>query len=389
MTDPIHDFASKLRHPAVLPQVLADVAGQVAGRVPGGGPVSINLDLTTSCNYGCDHCIDASILNQGRPFDLGTVLDSLRVLRDGGLRTVILIGGGEPTLYPRFTEVVVRLKELGLDVGIVSNGSRNDRLAEVVSLLEPPDWIRLSLDAGTDRSFQAMHRPRRPIRLEEICAQVGPLAAENPRIGIGFSFIISWVDPLRIDGGYQHDNVDEIVAATRLARDSGFGYISFKPLLQRDPTGAESIRFPAGAAGADLRARIQANLTAASTLATDRFAVIGSTNLVAIERHGALRSQPHRCYMHLFRQVLTPDGLFGCPAYRGDARDRLGDADAYATPEAMAATAARTAAHVEVFDPSVECRAISCLYSGTNHWLDRLAAGAAPPLPVDGPDQFL
>ena len=28
-------------------------------------PLSINLDLTTACNYRCDHCIDWDILNSG------------------------------------------------------------------------------------------------------------------------------------------------------------------------------------------------------------------------------------------------------------------------------------------------------------------------------------
>jgi organic radical activating enzyme len=389
MADPLHDFTGKLGSSDVLDSVLASVARQAAGQAPVTGPISINLDLTQACNYQCDHCIDASILNRGRPFDLHTICDSLDVLHSGGLRSVIFIGGGEPTLHPGFVAAVSHAKGLGLQVGIVSNGSRNDRIEEVAPLLGPPDWVRLSLDAGSDRTFQLMHRPRRPVRLEEICAGVAPIVAANPRVAVGFSFIISWVDPSLDDGRPQFDNVDEITAATLLARDTGFTYISLKPLLQRDPSGAESLRFPAGADGERLRGRIRAQLAAAAELATADFRVVGSTNLAAIEDEGALRAQPHRCYLHLFRQVLTPQGLYGCPAYRGDPRDRLGDADSYATPAAMAATATATLRHLETFDPSIECRAISCLYSSANLWLDRIAGGEPPPAPREAPDLFL
>src|SRR5690606_23766241 len=78
-----------------------------------------------------------------------------------GLRSVILIGGGEPTLYPGFTDFVKYLKELRLQVAVVSNGSRNDKILEIAPYLEEGDWVRLSLDSGTNETFQRMHNPSR------------------------------------------------------------------------------------------------------------------------------------------------------------------------------------------------------------------------------------
>ena len=85
--------------------------------MPDIAPLSINLDLTTACNYACDHCIDWDILNSKREARgrAAAPVDS-RAWRSAGLRSVILIGGGEPTLYPGFVEFVVFLKELGLAV---------------------------------------------------------------------------------------------------------------------------------------------------------------------------------------------------------------------------------------------------------------------------------
>ncbi|MGH8571261.1 MAG: hypothetical protein ACREX8_01625, partial [Gammaproteobacteria bacterium] len=53
------------------------------------------------------------------------------------------------------------------------------------------------------------------------------------------------------------------------------------------------------------------------------------------------------------------------------------------TPAGMAAMASEVVRHMESFDPSVECRNIACIYSGTNWWLDELANGAVQPVPAD------
>ena len=45
-------------------------------KVPDFAPISINLDLTTACNYACDHCVDLDILNTGIRFDHDKLLAS-------------------------------------------------------------------------------------------------------------------------------------------------------------------------------------------------------------------------------------------------------------------------------------------------------------------------
>jgi 2-iminoacetate synthase ThiH len=147
---PTHDFAAKLLQPSLLPRVVDYVAwqkqvraaralGQPEPAMPDWAPLSINLDLTTACNYRCDHCIDWDILNSPIKYDFDQLQASLRGMAERGMRSVILIGGGEPTVYPGFTEVVRFLKQLGQQVAIVSNGSRNDRILEIIDALGDGD----------------------------------------------------------------------------------------------------------------------------------------------------------------------------------------------------------------------------------------------------------
>ena len=114
--EPVHDFARKLRQPSLWPRVVdyvawqravraAKAAGAAAPPMPAWAPLSINLDLTTACNYACTHCIDWDVLNTGVSHEEGRLRASMAEMRSRGLRSVILIGGGEPTIHPGFVGV--------------------------------------------------------------------------------------------------------------------------------------------------------------------------------------------------------------------------------------------------------------------------------------------
>jgi hypothetical protein len=373
----------------MLGRVLDYVAWQRASRAarrrgeappdfPEGAPLSINLDLTTACNYACDHCIDWDVLNSGISHDEKRLRASLSEMAARGLRSVILIGGGEATVYPGFVSFTRFLKDLGLQVAIVSNGSRNDRILDVVDRFDAKDWVRLSLDSGTDETFQRMHRPKKPVTLPEICSWIPKIKAKNPLPRVGFSFIVTWEGAEREAGAPIVENLDEIPLAARLARDSGFDYVSFKPFLLRTPEGAEVMDVGRARAHHEaVVARIRARIDEAKAFASPTFRVVESTNLKVLES-GTWKdwtAQPHTCHMQALRQVLTPMGLFNCPAHRGVEKAKIATRDAYATPEATRATGAATAAILDRFDAAHECREITCLYHGANWWLEGAIEG--------------
>ena len=338
-------------------------------------PISLNLDLTTACNYRCDHCIDWDILNTKHRHDDAELQANILAMAERGLRSVILIGGGEPTLHPGFESFVRFAKGLSLQVAVVSNGSRGDRLLEIADALGPGDWLRLSLDAGSDELFRAMHRPvSRTLTLDEICAWVPRIKARNPKLRIGYSYIIVWRGASR-DGVALHENIDEIVSATERARRFGFDFIALKPVLERAPGGAE-VMDPAGAQEELSRvvARIRGEVEKARALTSDGFSVHVSTNLRVLEagNWAELTRQPRTCHMQALRQVLTPTGLYNCPAHRGVERARITGRDAFADAERIQSTGFELAALLESFDASEECREVTCLYNGVNWWLEKM-----------------
>jgi pyruvate-formate lyase-activating enzyme len=384
----IHDFTAKLRQPSLAPQFEAYLEwrralqaargrGEPDPAPPDLAPISINLDLTTACNFKCTHCVDWDMLNTKDKYQERELKDGLRLMQERGLRSVILIGGGEPTLYPRFAEFVRFLKELHLQVAIVSNGSRGHVLLEAVPPLDERDWIRLSLDSGSNELFVKMHRPADPkVDLDAICARIPEIKRANPRVRIGFSYIITWNGASR-DGNEILENVHEIEMAAERARNSGFDYIAFKPVLERQPDGAEVM--DPERAKADLDAmllRIRGEIDKARAFADDKFEVYESINLRMLES-GSWREmtrQPRTCHMQALRQVVSPLGLYNCPAHRGVAKARIAGPHAYKDAATAAQTGQNLLEILDQFDASHECREVTCLYNGVNWWIEKLVA---------------
>ncbi len=406
MSHAIHDFSAKLRQPGMLPNVQAYVTWRRAVRAarkqgqpepppPQQAPLSINLDLTTACNYRCDHCIDWDILNTAHKHAEEVLRESIGVMRERGLRSVIIIGGGEPTLYPGFVKFVAYLKELGLQVAIVSNGSRGDRLLECAQYLDEKDWIRLSLDTGSNELFEAMHKPViRDLTLDKICEWMPKIKAANPKPRLGFSYIIIWGGASRDDVAL-HENIDEIVMGAQRAKRYQFDYIAFKPVLERGDDGAEVM--DPGKAQQELKAvvaRIRKLVDEAKQLDDDTFDVYESTNLRVLEEGNwsDYTRQPRECHMQALRQVLTPTGLFNCPAHRSVEKARIGEKDAYRDEDQVAKTNDSLAVLLNEFDASKECAEVTCLYNPVNWWLEKMiedAENAPIPAGEERADYFL
>jgi organic radical activating enzyme len=286
-----------------------------------------------------------------------------------------VIGGGEPTVYPKFAEVITRMKAAGLQLGVVTNGTGMGRILEIADHFDGRDWVRLSLDSGSDEIFQAMHKPRKPVTLDEICEGIPPVKDANPGLRIGFSYIIVWKGCEANDSTIV-ENVHEMYMAAERARRHRFDYISFKPFLVRaDENNAEIVDLAQQQHRvAEVMAAIRKQLESSKRLETERFKVVESTNLRVFMNNSYqdYTRQPAQCHMTLFRQVLSPLGLFNCPVYRHVPRARLGDKAAYAGEHETGATQQRTARLIEEFDASQECREVTCLYNSANWFVEDL-----------------
>lgn len=109
---------------------------------------------TYACNHSCPHCLYKD-WNNGTHFPYDRLINLLEELYSNGVRGITLCGGGEPTLYPEFEGMVRHAKKLGIDLGLITNGSMLKKYGKfVVDIFR---WIRISVDSTTPEIYLKMH----------------------------------------------------------------------------------------------------------------------------------------------------------------------------------------------------------------------------------------
>jgi len=133
------------------------------------GPQVIHLDLTNLCNLNCIACWCQSPLlgrnhletkhpGETLPFQVITsFIDD--IVEMGGITEIKLGGGGEPTMHPKFADVLTYLRKRAPDIkiDINTNFTRfDDRLIDLI-LETGVNRLTVSLWAGTSTTYQKTH----------------------------------------------------------------------------------------------------------------------------------------------------------------------------------------------------------------------------------------
>jgi len=371
-THRIHNFINKLLQPHMFDNLLSYVNWQIDMRngkttpPPSFGPVSINIDITTACNHYCHHCIDLDLLNNGRKLSLHCIQTLVDKLIERGLKSVIIIGGGEPTVHPQFSEIIAYLKSKKLRVGIVSNGVRPQELEKAAPLLEEKDWMRLSLDAGTDESFAVVHNSKSPMKLSEVLVAIKKMREKWNRFQMGYSYL-ALCEHFRGNNTDLCNNVNEIPVAAKLARDHGFTYLSVKPFISPEASRETD-------PWSDYVANLREQVAIAKQYETETFKVLESFNLFALfdNQNDRLRIQPKTCHSNYFRVVVTPDGIFSCPVWRGFKMVQLTPHDQDFSKDYDVYFNENRARIIKDLDASKECAHVTCIYNDMNWFIEDL-----------------
>ncbi|RPI06368.1 MAG: radical SAM protein [Zetaproteobacteria bacterium] len=86
------------------------------------GLLSLELEFTRTCNLRCTYCYASAGDALERELSLDELVGTIEQARGLGARRIILLGGGEPLLFPAVTEVVRHIDALGMSQAIFTNG---------------------------------------------------------------------------------------------------------------------------------------------------------------------------------------------------------------------------------------------------------------------------
>jgi len=91
-----------------------------------GGLLSMELELSRACNLQCIYCYANAGQGDQDGLAPGEVFDVVEQAQDLGARKIVLLGGGEPLLYPHLRRVVEYLSERRLVIELFTNGTLLD-----------------------------------------------------------------------------------------------------------------------------------------------------------------------------------------------------------------------------------------------------------------------
>lgn len=216
------------------------VAGELAY------PVTVEIDPSNRCNHRCAWCVSAAA-HTGEELDTGRFRALLAELRRLDVRSVVIKGGGEPTVHRGINDMLAACVEHGLPVGLITNGSM-PHAGTREAVLACAEWVRVSLDAACAATHRQIHGTA---DFRRIIDNVGFLAAHARRTLVGLNFAA------------EPRNCREITAFTQMARDLGVAYVSIRCVFDRS-----SLIPP------EIRQEMRRQAAAARELETERFRVL-------------------------------------------------------------------------------------------------------------------
>ncbi len=193
----------------------------------------VSLRITDLCNLRCHTC--------GQWGDEGYLLgQSLKALKEqevpldvykklvdeivaAGWKPVWYIWGGEPMLYPGLLELLHYIKDRGMPISLVSNGTNIARCAN--DILQTCKIIYLSVD-GPNAEIHNAQRPgvtESHDNFKDVKDALETLRAEKDRQGLMFPYII----PLSCVSRYNADVVVDLYEFTRQYADAQIFYLTW------------------------------------------------------------------------------------------------------------------------------------------------------------------
>jgi len=112
-------------------------------------PITLDISPTNACNLNCPFCSVAP-RDRSLSLTLNKVISTVSKMVDEGLKSILLTGGGEPTLWEHFEKFIKWIKIRKIPVGLITNGLKLHTFSK--EILETFTWIRISLN-GMDNDW--------------------------------------------------------------------------------------------------------------------------------------------------------------------------------------------------------------------------------------------
>ncbi|RXJ98214.1 radical SAM protein [Arcobacter sp. CECT 8986] len=261
-------------------------------------PLYVEISPYGGCNHRCTFCgVDyMGYQKNSIPFD--TLKDTITNMAKNGVKSIMFAGEGEPLLYKDLDLIVEHSSSVGVDTSLTTNFVPLNKKA-IEKCIENCSWIKVSLNAGTAKTYSEIHRTNQK-DFDKVISNL-EYAIEyrkkyNLKCTIGVQIILL------------PENKDEAIILAEICKKIGIDYLVIKPYSQHlysNTTKYENIDYTK-------MLHLKDNL---EKISDEKFNVIFRINTMNkyIEK-----KQPYsKCYStpYFWGYISTNGDVFGCSAH--------------------------------------------------------------------------
>ncbi len=158
-------------------------------------PLQVQIVPANVCNQNCVFCAyrmdgynSNETFNDKEMMSFEKIIESLNCMAEMGVKAIQYTGGGEPLVHPRIKEIFQHTLDLGLDLGLVTNGMGLDE--ELCDILSESSWVRISIDASSAEDY-SMIRKTSLKAYERVKQNVRNLVEVNKTSIIGIGYVMN------------------------------------------------------------------------------------------------------------------------------------------------------------------------------------------------------
>jgi len=184
-------------------------------------PHSIELHLTSACNYRCKHCsyrMRNKAATQIKESKCRQIIEEIVALKPAG---VYFSGGGEPTTLKNWDKYAETLLDKGIDVALITNGSLiRDKHANLVARF---NYMAVSVQAANRSTYEQITGGRCFEKLFTLPERIKSISAS--RCLVGSRSVLTT------------DNYLQTLQIYNRCIDAGYDYVIFIPVVDYEGRG--------------------------------------------------------------------------------------------------------------------------------------------------------
>jgi len=294
-------------------------------------PTCILVDLEAFCNDNCSFCTtrkengynnemlkllqtkgEKSFIDEYKPIGRPSIKSQLNkkmayklplLMKEAQIPAIELTGGGEPTLWPAFDDLIKNLVENDIEIGLVTNGSA---ISESRSKLIAKNclWVRFSMDASNKILHQKIHRTSIQDFNRRIDSIRKIIHLKHDKLVVGISFVITPVNMLDVEDSCKY------------YKDLGVDHIRFTWMYDKSGT--------AGLTSTNIKTIKDHLLQYKKKYEDKTFGILYDEN--RIDMYSKPNDDFSTCYMQRFVWAIAADGkVYPCCIMKYNEKFAIGD----------------------------------------------------------------